>query len=89
MKFSDLKFNNRKNRPDSFQAKIHFQNGYGASVIKGPSAFSDSERPYEIAVLHNKELCYTTYITDDVIGYQTEKDVEKVLAQIKALPKNP
>jgi len=89
MKFSDLKFINKKNRPCSFQAKIHFKNGYGASIIKGPTAFSDSKRPYEVAVLKNNELCYETHITDDVIGYQTELDVEKVLAQIKALPKEP
>lgn len=88
MKFSDLKFNKIESA-DAYQALMHFKNGYGVSVLKGPSAFSDSERPYEIAVLHNKKLCYTTYITDDVIGYQTEADVEKVLAQIEALPKKP
>lgn len=33
------------------------------------------------------ELDYTTHITDDVLGYLTDEDVENTLAQIAALPK--
>lgn len=45
---------------------------------------------WEIAVLKwidddNWELCYTTKITSDVIGYLTEKDVEKYLKKVKKL----
>jgi len=85
MNIHDLVFE-KKNRLHSTQAKVSFINGYGASVITGPTAYTDHERPYEVAVLHKENLCYTTPITDDVLGYKTAKEVEDILEKIKALP---
>lgn len=59
--------------------RIHFDNGYGASIIR-------IYRTFEVAVLHNDELCYTTPITDDVIGYLEADTVGKILADIEGLP---
>lgn len=63
-----------------------FPNGYGASVITGSMFYTDGERPYELAVLVNGDLCYDTEITDDVIGHLDEIDVLGLLNRIKSLP---
>lgn len=68
--------------------KYVFENGYGASVID--TGYGDEDHPYEIAVLkrmsnNNYSLCYSTPITDDVIGYLTNENVIDILNQIKSL----
>ena len=41
---------------------------------------------YEIAVLDSKgDFCYTTDITDDVVGYASEETVYETLDRIKSL----
>lgn len=66
-------------------AKIAFPNGYGASVLRG-GPFYTTDGTYEIAVIHNGDIDYTTPITDDVLGYVPESEVERYLNEIAALP---
>jgi hypothetical protein len=37
-------------------------------------------------VLHGGNLCYTTPVTQDVVGFLTKNGVAEVLDQIAALP---
>jgi hypothetical protein len=67
-------------------ALIKFPNGYGASVVTGEMYYTDPDHPYEVAVFHKGELCYDTPLTDDVLGHQTEEDVDEILRQIELLP---
>lgn len=72
------------------QTVYKFLNGYGASVICGGTyTYGDDEHPYELAVLkfygEASGLCYDTPITDDVIGYQTEEQINELLVKIKDL----
>ena len=90
MKFSDLQFNPHKNYPDTgVQAKHFFDNGYGVSVVSFPGSYGFRDGLYESAVLKGTEedweLCYNSVITDDVLGYQSEEEVEDLLRQIKNL----
>ena len=63
-----------------------FENGYGASVIKHDASYGGKQGLYEIAVLDSKgEFCYTTDITDDVIGHATEETIYETLDKIKSL----
>lgn len=63
-----------------------FKNGYGASVVRGPYSYG-GPKLYELAVLDkDSNICYTTPITDDVIGWLDEDAVDAVLDQIEALP---
>ena len=82
--FNDLDF-----QPTQFdvgiQARINFDNGYGASVIKSPYSYGGNQGLYELAVIKDNDICYNTPITDDVIGYLTEDDVTKYLGQIQEL----
>lgn len=63
-----------------------FDNGYGASVIRGGMAYGG----LELAVMRwagdKSSLCYNTPITDDVLGYLSEDEIPVLLAKIEALP---
>lgn len=83
--FNDLTF---KTLPDGMgiSARTSFDNGYGASVVKGPYTYGGSNGLYELAVLNSEgEITYNTYITDDVIGHLTENEVSEVLEKIQSL----
>lgn len=85
MKVSDLVF---KNHPRGFEGTIAthtFSNGYGASIITGTAFYTSEDAPYELAVLYNNEITYDTELTDDVLGYLTEDEVNEYLLKIEAL----
>ena len=70
------------------QNKYEFPNGYGASVVKHDYSNGHEEGLWELAVLgQDGHLCYSTPITDDVIGWLTDEDVQRTLDQIAALKK--
>jgi len=84
--FKDLEFKPHSVQPQyDTQAEIEFDNGYGVSVITGKQAYSSINCPYEIAILYKGSICYSTDITDDVIGYQTEADVTDVMRKVQEL----
>ena len=69
-----------------FQKLYSFDNKYGASVIKHEHSYGFAEGKWEVAVLDSQgKICYTTEITDDVIGYLTWSEVSEVLRKIEAL----
>lgn len=84
-----LVFERERPIQESVQRVYKFDNGYGASVIKGKHTYGGSEGLWELAVIQwnedNYELTYDTPITDDVIGYLTEDKVKYYLKQIEEL----
>lgn len=85
--FRDLEFE----EPDFLRfvrARLNFPNGYGISVIKGPYAHSGIGT-YEVAVLYENDLCYTTPITDDVLGYQTPEQITNIMKELQNYEKPP
>ena len=90
MNFSNLQFNPHKNYPDTgVQAKHFFDNGYGVSVVSFPGSYGFRDGLYESAVLKGTEedweICYDSVITDDVLGYQSEEEVEVLLHDVENL----
>jgi hypothetical protein len=72
------------------QHKYAFPNGYGASVVKHDFSYGGKNGLWELAVLdftidEDGDLCYTSGITDDVIGHLSWKNVEEFLSEIKQL----
>jgi hypothetical protein len=68
------------------QARIQFPNGYGASVVKTPYTYGGREGKYELAVLDKDgRLCYSTEVTNDVVGYLSPGGVTEYLRQIQIL----
>ena len=83
--FNDLEFKPHITM-DGVMSRIMFENGYGASVVKGEYTHGGKEDLYELAVLDsNGDLTYSTPITNDVLGHLSEDDVTKVLEQIQNL----
>ena len=81
--FKDLKFHKHKSLSFKSQARMNFPNRYGVSVITGEGAYSSEESPYELAVFYRGKLCYTSGITNDVLGYLTEKDVTFYMERVQ------
>jgi hypothetical protein len=83
--FSDLEFKPHP-RGSGIISRIKFDNGYGASVVKGPHTYGGNEGLYELAVIDaNDQVTYETQVADDVEGYLTEEDVTILLKQIQNL----
>ena len=90
MTFDDLEFGSRNAGLPGVQALIFFNNGYGASVIKGYGSYGADDELYELAVIAREEddtwdLCYDTEITSDVLGHLTKEEVTSLLQEIEAL----
>ena len=67
-----------------------FPNGYGASVVCHPFSYGGDEGKWELAVVtfsgDDWRLTYKTPITDDVLGYLSDEEVQQTLDAIEALP---
>lgn len=87
---NDEYLNEEQSRPRNggYQYWYSFPNGYAASVVKGPWTYGGDQDLWELAVMddHEGDICYDTPITDDVLGYLTDEEVDNYLNQIKALP---
>jgi hypothetical protein len=75
---------------DGVQHQYTFPNNYGASVVKHDFSYGGKSGLWELAVLDYSidktgEVCYTSGITEDVIGHLTWKNVEEFLLEIKQL----
>ncbi len=73
--------------------RYYFNNGYGASVIRGPYTFGGRDGLWEADVMKRVagkgwQLCYDTPITSDGIGYLSEVEVDALLDRIEKLPKS-
>ena len=83
--FKDLEFRELDSFYEGIQSIVNFENGYGASIVKHGFSYGGKDGLYELAVLKGDGLTYDTPITDDVLGYLTEKDVTEVLIKIQQL----
>jgi hypothetical protein len=84
--FKDLEFVEHPSHIGGVQARITFDNGYGASVVKTPYSYGGKDGLYELAVLGTDgHLTYDTPVTSDVIGYLRDIDVTEVMEKIQQL----
>ena len=78
-------------RPE--QTIYEFDNGYGASVLSGSLFYTSEEKPYELAVIKfgsswHWEIDYTTPITNDVLGYLNQEELDATIVAIGELPRD-
>jgi hypothetical protein len=88
--FRDLKFkphyvSSRVDYPEATHAIIQFENGYGISVVFGTCFYSNGIDTYEAAIIKNNKLCYDTEITNDVLKYQTKKEITQIMKRVQEL----
>lgn len=87
-KFSELEFNDHP-IGNGKQAKVFFENGFGASIVQFNGSYGGEQGLWELAVLKGQEedwkLTYDTSITDDVMGHLSESDVTETLGLVEAL----
>jgi hypothetical protein len=87
-KFEDLEFEQVNDSPYMVgkKSRMHFDNGYGVSVVSHSYSYGGRDGLYEVAVLDSDDnLTYDTSVTNDVIGYLTEEDVSNVMKQVQEL----
>ena len=75
---------------ENYQYIFKFDNGYGASVIKNSVSHGHAQDLFELVVIKFTDeftwnFCYTTKITDAVLGYLENDDVLGLLERIKNL----
>lgn len=68
------------------QKIYQFGNGRGASVVRHNGSYGGEHGLWELAVLDAAgDLDYTTKLTCDVIGHQTDEDIQSLLTEISKL----
>ena len=86
--FDDLNFEQINDTPFMVgkKARMSFDNGYGVSVVSHTYSYGGKKGLYEVAVLGSDgDLTYDTPVTNDVIGYLSEKAVSDVMKQVQEL----
>lgn len=92
LKYDDFKEFEVKSAYDKGQWCFKFPNGYGASIIKRFGSYGYEKDLFELAVVSydgenytESHLCYSTVITDDVVGFLNNDEVLDYLKRIKEL----
>jgi hypothetical protein len=49
------------------------------------SSYTSNEKEWELAVLRGESICYSTPITDDVIGHLSARQVTAIMKRVQAL----
>ena len=81
---------NSKSPSMGTQKLYSFPNGYGASVVKHEYSYGGDRGLWELAVINNIsedgfDICYDTPITNDVIGWLNDPEVDRLLYLIRDL----
>lgn len=84
--FKDLEFKPHPIDGEGIISRIQFDNGYGTSVVRHEYSYGGNKGMYELAVLDNTgEICYSTSVASDVVGWLTESDVTELMDKIQKL----
>lgn len=68
------------------RGRIHFENGWGASVVSHTYSYGGPAGLYELAVLFEDDLHYDNPVAQgDVRGHLTEEEVSDLLIEIQKL----
>ena len=83
--FKDLNFVTHPNNLEGLQARMDFKNNYGVSVVKFNGSYGSQDDLWEVGIMYEKRLTYSTHITNDVLGWQTEENVTEIMKQVQNL----
>ncbi len=74
-----------------YRNQFHYANEYGASVVSSKGSMGGEHGYFELAVLHGDHdgLCFSTPVTEGVIGWLSFDEVTPILDKIRYLGENP
>lgn len=83
MTFKDLVFQPHKNG-QGVQAVATFDNDFEVSVVKTDFSYGGKSGLFEVAIIDKPtgKINSNTDITDDVLGWQDENDIDKILSAV-------
>lgn len=81
--FEDLEFKARPNFGQ--QAVLHFDNGYGVSVLLGKQFYSNGQNTYEVGILYKGELASGIPFQDHIMGWKTSEQVSEIMKIVQDL----
>lgn len=73
---------------NGIQILYQYPNKFGASIIFHEYSYGYYKNLVELAVTYNGKLCYSTPLTDNVLGYLNELELKKYLKKIQKLTEN-
>jgi len=83
MTFEELKF---EGEDGDIQAIVAFRNGYEASVVQNAISYGGKNGLYEVGVFNAAgRMCDPLGWGDDVKGWLTKDDVEKILDKLASV----
>jgi hypothetical protein len=82
--FKDLQFEPHPMGMGGILARVEFDNGYGATVVKTPYTYGGDKDLYELAVWKDGTIHYDNPVAKgDVVGYLREEDVTDAMLLIQ------
>jgi hypothetical protein len=92
--FDDIEFKTHVSG-DGVHGLIFFPGGYGLSVVRYKHPYSTryssytDDKTWEVAIIKgrkgNWKICYDTILTNDVLGFQTKEDINKIISHVQRL----
>ena len=84
MTFQDLEFKKQKHDANGIQAVATFDNDFEVSVVKSDFSHGGKSGLFEVAIIDKATgtINSNTDITDDVLGWQDEDDIDKILLAV-------
>jgi hypothetical protein len=81
--FKDLVFE-ELSMHDGIGARMHFENGFGVSVVRHEFSYGGRDGLFELAVLKDNEIHYDNPVAGgDVVGYLRPEDVSDAMSLIQ------
>ena len=81
--FKDLVFE-ELSMHDGIGARMHFENGFGVSVVRHEFSYGGKDGLFELAVLFDNEIHYDNPVANgDVVGYLRPEDVTDAMSLIQ------
>ena len=81
--FKDLVFE-ELSMHDGIGARMHFENGFGVSVVRHEFSYGGRDGLFELAVLKDNEIHYDNPVAGgDVVGYLRPEDVSDAMLVIQ------
>lgn len=86
---SNFKSYQKKDLHDGIQYLHFFPNKYGVSIVCHSYSYGGNVGLYELAVLEgnptNYRLTYDTPVTNDILGYLSEAEVDEICSEVEKL----